>query len=226
MKKLVQNGFSAVEVLIVIAVIGLVGGAGWLVYNRQNNQPDSNDSDKVSENVTDATADDATNTPESTEGWKEVTNDKYYFSYKYPTTNKCEDFILDNSELSGSQDSGERINNSGVACFVSVQSSALPITVRVAVAGSYADQPNFGDTQMEGNTYYKLQSKGDITINEVSGTEWHYVPSDDLSDEIYYYHFEHKGFGYVIEINDNGYKLSAYDVTDLGKSIFSTFKFL
>lgn len=29
-----QKGFSIVAILIVLAVVGLIGGAGWLVFNR------------------------------------------------------------------------------------------------------------------------------------------------------------------------------------------------
>lgn len=32
-----QKGFSVVEILIVVVVIGLLGGVGWLVYDRQKN---------------------------------------------------------------------------------------------------------------------------------------------------------------------------------------------
>ncbi|MDB5185571.1 MAG: hypothetical protein JWL85_94 [Candidatus Saccharibacteria bacterium] len=34
-----QKGFSVVEVLVVIVVVGLLGVVGWLVYDRQNNKP-------------------------------------------------------------------------------------------------------------------------------------------------------------------------------------------
>lgn len=40
MIKVNQKGFSVIEVLIVIVVIGLAGATGWLVYNRQNNKSD------------------------------------------------------------------------------------------------------------------------------------------------------------------------------------------
>ncbi|MEI6751380.1 MAG: prepilin-type N-terminal cleavage/methylation domain-containing protein [Candidatus Saccharibacteria bacterium] len=33
-----QKGFSVVEILIVIVVVGLLGAVGWLVYDRQNNK--------------------------------------------------------------------------------------------------------------------------------------------------------------------------------------------
>jgi prepilin-type N-terminal cleavage/methylation domain-containing protein len=37
--KVNQKGFSVVEILIVIVVIGLIGTVGWLVYDRQNASP-------------------------------------------------------------------------------------------------------------------------------------------------------------------------------------------
>lgn len=232
MKKLGQKGFGAVEILIVIVVVGLLGAVGWLVYSRQNTKQDANKPTQTSESKPDTITDEAKNTetttktPDPTEGWKTVTNDKYHFSYKYPTTNKCEDFVIETITSSQLYSLGERINNSGVRCSVSVQASASPLSVRVSVAGSTEDQPDFGDKQMQGNNYYKLQSKDKVTVSGVSGTKWHYVPSDDQSDEIYYYYFKYKDLGYVIVVNDNGFKLSAYDVTDLGNSIFGTFKFL
>lgn len=36
--KLNQKGFSVVEILIVIVVVGLIGTVGWLVYDRQQNK--------------------------------------------------------------------------------------------------------------------------------------------------------------------------------------------
>jgi len=38
-----QKGFSVVEILIVIFVVGLLGAVGWLVYDRQNSTPKSLD---------------------------------------------------------------------------------------------------------------------------------------------------------------------------------------
>jgi prepilin-type N-terminal cleavage/methylation domain-containing protein len=37
-----QKGFSVVEILIVLVVIGLLGTVGWLVYDRQNNKKTEN----------------------------------------------------------------------------------------------------------------------------------------------------------------------------------------
>ncbi len=42
MKKQNSEGFSVVEILIIFVIIGLVGAVGWLVYDRQNNKPATN----------------------------------------------------------------------------------------------------------------------------------------------------------------------------------------
>lgn len=44
-----QKGFGAVEVLIVVVIVGLLGAVGWLVYDRQKNsaQENSNSSQPV-----------------------------------------------------------------------------------------------------------------------------------------------------------------------------------
>lgn len=41
-----HNGFSVVELVIIVAIIGVIGGAGYLVYSRQ-----SNDTAKETENT-------------------------------------------------------------------------------------------------------------------------------------------------------------------------------
>lgn len=38
-----QKGFSVIEVLIVVVIVGLLGAVGWLVYDRQKNQTDNKD---------------------------------------------------------------------------------------------------------------------------------------------------------------------------------------
>lgn len=57
-----ENGFSAVEILLVLVAIVLIGVAGWLVWRRNNeessqkNQVHSGESSAVSESNQDATA--------------------------------------------------------------------------------------------------------------------------------------------------------------------------
>jgi len=38
-----QKGFSVVEILIVVVIVGLVGTVGWLVYDRQKSKSDDKD---------------------------------------------------------------------------------------------------------------------------------------------------------------------------------------
>ncbi len=43
--KVTQKGFSVVEVLVIVVAVGLIGTAGWLVYDRQNSNKDEASSD-------------------------------------------------------------------------------------------------------------------------------------------------------------------------------------
>jgi prepilin-type N-terminal cleavage/methylation domain-containing protein len=72
-----QKGFSAVEVLIVILIVGLIGAVGWFVYDRQNtdktatnNVGQSDDSDKNAEY-----------SQELKQGYKLYENDDLYLQY-------------------------------------------------------------------------------------------------------------------------------------------------
>lgn len=38
-----QKGFSVVEILVVIVIVGLLGAVGWLVYDRQNSKTKNSD---------------------------------------------------------------------------------------------------------------------------------------------------------------------------------------
>lgn len=50
--KVNQKGFSVVEILIVIVVVGLLGAVGWLVYDRQNSKDNSTQTTTQKENQT------------------------------------------------------------------------------------------------------------------------------------------------------------------------------
>lgn len=56
-----QKGFSVVEILIVIVVVGLLGTVGWLVYDRQKGKTDNQQTSKTT--TTPAKAAQATETP-------------------------------------------------------------------------------------------------------------------------------------------------------------------
>lgn len=44
-----QKGFSVVELLVVVVVVGLLGAVGWLVYDRQKSKTDNNTTTQTSQ---------------------------------------------------------------------------------------------------------------------------------------------------------------------------------
>lgn len=56
-----QKGFSVVELLIIIVVVGLLGAVGWLVYDRQNNKNTSTTQSEQSSSTTQANKEANTN---------------------------------------------------------------------------------------------------------------------------------------------------------------------
>ncbi|MEX2014658.1 MAG: prepilin-type N-terminal cleavage/methylation domain-containing protein [Candidatus Saccharimonadales bacterium] len=66
-----QKGFSVVEILIVIVVVGLLGAAGWLVYVRQKIKTDANDN-SISEQT------------QTVETAMTYTNKEFGFSFYHP----------------------------------------------------------------------------------------------------------------------------------------------
>lgn len=76
-----QKGFSVVEILIVIVVVGLLGAAGWLVYDRQNKTNNSEQSagntqnGKLKEQQANSEAQPA-QTVDETQNWTNFTSSK------------------------------------------------------------------------------------------------------------------------------------------------------
>lgn len=77
--KINQKGFSVVEVLIVFIVLGLIGGAGWYVWKKNNDTKPANtqNSEQNKQTSNGPTPDEYTN-------WKTYTSTKGGFSFKYP----------------------------------------------------------------------------------------------------------------------------------------------
>ena len=76
MKKF-EKGFSIVEVLIIIVVIGLVGAAGWLVYDRQSTKENTeNSQSSIVQNV-------------------KATDSASNFSFEYPENWQIEPYVWD-----------------------------------------------------------------------------------------------------------------------------------
>ena len=56
--KINQKGFSVVEILVVVVVVGLLGAVGWLVYDRQKSNTDSKNTAAQTSEQTKSVADD------------------------------------------------------------------------------------------------------------------------------------------------------------------------
>lgn len=87
--KVNQKGFSVVEILIVIVVVGLLGAVSWLVYDRQNNKTDSSSNQTTQQNQV-ATEPEAKKETDPYIGWKQYCDDKSSLCFKYPTDWKVE----------------------------------------------------------------------------------------------------------------------------------------
>jgi len=85
-----QKGFSVVEVLVVIIIVGLLGTVGWLVYDRQKNKTDdTNTASQTTQQKTTTTQTTATVDPYA--GWKTTTLQYEKITYQYPSSWVVED---------------------------------------------------------------------------------------------------------------------------------------
>lgn len=78
-----QKGFSVVEVLVVVIIVGLIGAVGWLVYDRQKEPQDAAQNNQ-STAQTPVEQTEASTEKDPYEGWKTYENSAPAFSFKYP----------------------------------------------------------------------------------------------------------------------------------------------
>lgn len=80
-----QKGFSVVEILIVVVIVGLLGAVGWLVYDRQKSQTGTKDTTAQTTTKSEAPKKETATVKDPYEGWKtykSVLNSN--LSFKYP----------------------------------------------------------------------------------------------------------------------------------------------
>lgn len=80
MKK--QNGFSAVEGLLIILVIALIGFGGWYEWKHDDQKPAENLVSTQETNVASSGSDDQ---PAAPEDWKQYTNQDFNLSFYHPS---------------------------------------------------------------------------------------------------------------------------------------------
>ena len=91
-----QKGFSVVEILIVIVVVGLLGAVGWLVYDRQKSKTPDTSNTQTSTPQKEETPKQEAKAADPYEGWKSGTFKYTKLSYKLPS--KWQD-ISDNTKF-------------------------------------------------------------------------------------------------------------------------------
>jgi|GEM_PF-5672775 len=222
-KQLNQQGFHVIVILLIIVIIGAIAGAGYYVW--QNNKKSNKAATTQSIPKTTAPSTVSTTTPTTTNetaSWKTYKNNQHNFSFKYPSSNtwvveENDTYTTNKIASFTAQYRGCEIN-CGMAFSVMVE----------PYDGLAAALENFGDSQMQGNNFYKLASKTTIKVGETSGLRWGYQPPDNSAAGIIYYSFKYGNKGYKLTVNSNGaipVVGDKIDLTNYGERIFSTFKF-
>jgi prepilin-type N-terminal cleavage/methylation domain-containing protein len=102
-----QKGFSVVEVLLVVVVIGLIGAVGWLVYERQQN--DKTDEKSTITETNQPTGETSKKVPD---GWSEYSDNNYYFihpvNWSEQTPKEKDVLTLKSPDYSETSEQGER----------------------------------------------------------------------------------------------------------------------
>lgn len=80
MKQLQQKGFSAIEVIIVIVILGLLGGAGWLFIHKQNEDKTNSKTTKTSKSTTKTSQESTFEVPADFKTYTSIDGD-YQISY-------------------------------------------------------------------------------------------------------------------------------------------------
>ncbi len=83
-----EKGFSVIEILIVIIVIGLLGAVGWLVYDRQKTKTDTA---QTAQQNTMSNESEPKKETDPYANWKSQCDDKAGLCFKYPSDWKVEE---------------------------------------------------------------------------------------------------------------------------------------
>lgn len=78
-----EHGFGAVEVVMVLVIVALLGVVGWFVYDRNHNKTTN-----TSTSTTPATKTTTPTTPKPVDpyaGWKTYNDTKWNYQFKYPS---------------------------------------------------------------------------------------------------------------------------------------------
>jgi len=123
-----QQGFAALEALLVVIIVGLLGFTGWFVWHAKNNTDTSlNNASNSQPGITKKTPAKSTKTDNVTATWTTYTVKDKVFTVKYPSnwvqpTNKeaCGGFLDQNLEIGPNEQSVIKCGGDGTVSQVSI----------------------------------------------------------------------------------------------------------
>lgn len=149
-----ERGFGALAILLVVILIGVIGFAGWYIY--QNEQGDTTENTAANE-AADRTEEGRT----IPDGWTDYNNNELGFAFAYP-----EDW----GEITIDETTGES-GESYIASFTdnaTVSFSGATLDYRAARGGGVFTGHNKG-WEEEGSTYYFVENYSDEDYRSETG---------------------------------------------------------
>ncbi len=120
-----QKGFSVVEILTAILVVGLLGVVGWQVYDHLNNKMADDRSQQSSQSQTPVSSEKTSITVDAYANWQTYNLKYEKFSFKYPKSYTLEDKSAANSDVTPGSDVLRLTKDNGFV--ISMQTGAYGI---------------------------------------------------------------------------------------------------
>lgn len=164
-----QQGFGAVEIILVVAVIVLLGVAGWLVY--RNHHKATNTSPTTTTSNIHKTSSTSSQTADPYAGWKSYTLKYEQATFKYPAG-----WTLKNTPPVSPTDTSDSVNLTAPDGFgVEIATGGLghpsydgPTTVLAAVPVTFAGKAGYAD-------YVSLLDKGMVDVLSLSKSQTNFL---------------------------------------------------
>jgi hypothetical protein len=220
-----QAGFSVVEGLLILVIVGVLGGVGWYVY-------DSNQ--KANDNLNNADSSSSVNTQEATQkeepkvdaykGWQVSKNVQYSFEYKYPSERGWRLAEAKPTPGTYGADNGH-LYTSAVAFDddPALKGEINVFELYIAKAGSEQDfDKDKIKNNMKDNSIYKLTGEKNVKKGNLTGEFLVYTPSENNTGKIFYYFFKKDNLAYNVTINYGGVTSEKADVEKLGEQIYNS----